>query len=441
MSKVKKVIVLLIIIMGLLGGTIIYIRPISEKQYVQKNADELNLQNYEDYSDLNFLKEDTKDKKVVFTNEVHGANENADVQYKFASYLIDNWDCRYLLLEMGYAEGEIINKYIQTGDEELLKNFSNIWQSKFNNVSYIEYLRKLHSKNKNLPVNKKIIIKGVDSIENSEATGMYIDLLIEDNPELSKEQIAALNSFKKQITECIISDVHGWGGEENIKNILSAVKEISDTINKNNKSYKEALGENLFSISFILNNIKNSQDFNFTTAANVYSDKEWYETRDKYTYENFNKLDEYFKMDKCYMHYGIQHAYQKEINGVKFLAAYLVEDEKLKDKVYSINTIYGDGTIFQFQSYSPTQYFSISYELREILNGSKYEDKDIFIDLNNRKSTFSKELTPTVFTYYDSAMVEKELFYSNKGVTTDYFQGVILINKPTNVELAIPVGN
>lgn len=441
MSKVKKVIVLLIIIMALLGGTIIYIRPISEKQYVQKNANELNLQNYEDYSDLNFLKEDIKDKKVVFTNEVHGANENADVQYKFASYLIDNWDCRYLLLEMGYAEGEIINKYIQTGDEELLKNFSNIWQSKFNNVSYIEYLKKLHAKNKGLPQDKKIIIKGVDSIENSEATGMYIDLLIEDNPELGKEQITALNSFKKQITECIISDVHGWGGEENIKNILSAVKEISDTINENNKSYKEALGGNLFSISFILNNIKHSQDFNFTTAANVYSDKEWYETRDKYTYENFKKLDEYFKMDKCYMHYGVQHAYQKEINGVKFLAAYLGEDDKLKDKVYSINTIYGDGTIFQFQSYSPTQYFSISYELREILNGSKYEGKDIFIDLNNRKSTFSKEFTPTVFTYYDSAMVEKEVFYSNKGVTTDYFQGVILINKPTNVELAIPVGN
>ncbi len=342
---------------------------------------------------------------------------------------------------MGYAEGEIINKYIQTGDEELLKNFSNIWQSKFNNVSYIEYLKKLHAKNKGLPQDKKIIIKGVDSIENSEATGMYIDLLIEDNPELGKEQITALNSFKKQITECIISDVHGWGGEENIKNILSAVKEISDTINENNKSYKEALGGNLFSISFILNNIKNSQDFNFITAANVYSDKEWYETRDKYTYENFKKLDEYFKMDKCYMHYGVQHAYQKEINGVKFLAAYLGEDDKLKDKVYSINTIYGDGTIFQFQSYSPTQYFSISYELREILNGSKYEGEDIFIDLNNRKSTFSKEFTPTVFTYYDSAMVEKEVFYSNKGVTTDYFQGVILINKPTNVELAIPVGN
>ncbi|HAR85918.1 MAG TPA: hypothetical protein DCR69_09310 [Clostridium sp.] len=441
MSKVKKVIVLLIIIMGLLGGTIIYIRPISEKQYVQKNADELNLQNYEDYSDLNFLDEDIKDKKVVFTNEVHGADENADVQYKFASYLIDNWDCRYLLLEMGYAEGEIINKYIQTGDEELLKNFLSIWQSKFNNISYIEYLKKLHAKNKGLPQDKKIIIKGVDSIENSEATGMYIDLLIEDNPDLSKEQIAALNSFKKQITECIISDVHGWGGEENIKNILSAVKEISDTINENNKSYKEALGENLFSISFILNNIKNSQDFNFTTAASVYSDKEWYETRDKYTYENFKELDEYFKIDKCYMHYGVQHAYQKEINGVKFLAAYLAENEKLKNKIYSINTVYGDGTIFQFQSYSPIQYFSISYELREILNGSKYEGKDIFIDLNNRKSTFSKELTPTVFTYYDSAMVEKEVFYSNKGVTTDYFQGVILINKPTNVEPTIPLGN
>ncbi|WP_346917541.1 hypothetical protein [Clostridium sp.] len=441
MSKVKKIIVLLIIIMGLLGGAIIYLRPISEKQYVLNNTAGLILQNYENYSDINFLDEDIKDKKVVFTNEVHGANENADIQYKFASYLIDNWDCKYLLLEMGYAEGEIINKYVQTGDEELLKNFSNIWLCKFNNVSYIEYLKKLHAKNKDLPEDKKIIIKGVDSIESSETVGMYIDLLIEDHPNLSKEQITALNSFKKQITECIISDVHGWGGEENIKNILSAVKEISDTINENNKSYKEVLGDNLFSISFILNNIKNSQDFNFITAQSVTSDKEWYETRDKYTYENFKKLDEYFNMDKCYMHYGIQHVYQKEINGIKFLAAYLSEDEKLKDKIYSINTIYGDGTIFEFKSYSPTQYFSISYELREILNGSKYEDKDIFIDLNNRKSTFTKEITPTGFSYYDSAMVEKEVFYNNKGVTTDYFQGVILINKPTNVELNIPGGN
>jgi uncharacterized membrane protein len=34
MNKVKKIIVLLIIIMGLLGGAIIYLRPISKKQYV-----------------------------------------------------------------------------------------------------------------------------------------------------------------------------------------------------------------------------------------------------------------------------------------------------------------------------------------------------------------------------------------------------------------------
>jgi uncharacterized membrane protein len=37
MSKVKKIIVLIIIIMGLLGGAIIYLRPISKKQYVLNN--------------------------------------------------------------------------------------------------------------------------------------------------------------------------------------------------------------------------------------------------------------------------------------------------------------------------------------------------------------------------------------------------------------------
>ena len=75
----------------------------------------------------------------------------------------------------------------------------------------------------------------------------------------------------------------------------------------------------------------------------VHVNKDYYEQIGKMNYENFKKIYEHFDGGKYYLHYGTQHAYQNEINNVKFLGGNLKEDSNFKDKIYSINIIYKEG--------------------------------------------------------------------------------------------------
>lgn len=134
------------------------------------------------------------------------------------------------------------------------------------------------------------------------------------------------------------------------------------------------------------------------------------------------------------MHYGGLHGYQKEFNGIKFLASYMQNDEKLKEKLYSINTIYMEGNSYDYGEGHPTSFHSINDNLKNILNDSKYNGKDVLIKLNGESSPFKKKVSATAFAFEDSQPTNEEKFKNNKGVTTDYYQSIIVISKPTAVE-------
>ena len=154
-------------------------KPLSEEEYIKKYAVELKIDETVDNLELESFNKIIKDKRIIFTNEMHGVNENSIIQTKVSQYLIDNWGLKYILVEGGYAAGTILNTYIQTGDEELLNQYKKIYlMNKFNNTSYYDYMKSLFEKNKELSEEHKIRIIGIDSIENVPCVKMFIDLLI-----------------------------------------------------------------------------------------------------------------------------------------------------------------------------------------------------------------------------------------------------------------------
>ncbi len=411
-------------------------KPLSEAEYIKKYAVEFNIDEIKNNSELDSIKESIKDKKIIFTNEMHGVKENATIQTKMAQYLIDNWELKNVLIEAGYAAGTILNTYIQTGDEELLEEYkNNHLMSKANYDLYYDYLKSLYEKNKELPEENKIRLIGIDSMESGPGVKMFIDLLIKNNSNLSPEQINALNTFNAEIGETeIINSTQVYDVEENKKNVLNAVNKLEGHIASNKSLYEANLGDSLFDLQVVLNNIKNDQDFGGEPLTTVYDDKEFYEIRDKYTYDNYKMLDDKLNLDKSYMHYGVAHAYQKEFNGVKFLAAYMNEDEELKGKIYSFSTVYNQGGIFQHNTCSKETFSTISEELKGIIKGSNLEGKSFIIDLNKTNSPFKNEMSKIPFSEYDTNYTWEEAFKNNEGVATDYVQGIIFIDYPNPIE-------
>lgn len=411
-------------------------KTLSEEEYIKKYAVEFNVDETKNNSELDSIKESIKDKKIIFTNEDHGVEENATIQTKMAQYLIDNWGLENILIEGGYATGVILNEYVQTGDEELLEEYKKTYlMNKFNYTPYYDYLKSLYEKNKELTEDKKIRLIGIDSIENVTCVKMFIDLLIKNNSALSPEQVNALNAFNAEIGETeITNSTQVYDVEENKKNVLNAVNKLEGHIASNKSLYETNLGDSLFDLQVVLNNIKNDQEVAGKPLTTVYEDEEYYEIRDKHTYENYKMLDEKLNLDKSYMHFGVAHAYQKEFNGMKFLASYLNDDEELKGKIYSFSTVYNQGGIFKYNTCSKETFSTISKELKGIIKGSDLEGKSFIIDLNKVNSPFKNEMSKIPFNEYDTNYTWEEVFKNNEGVATDYVQGIIFIDYPNPIE-------
>ncbi|WP_061994033.1 erythromycin esterase family protein [Clostridium sp. ATCC 25772] len=426
--KKKGIIIGIIIIIIAIGVGIIYYMPMNNVDYVKKNSRELNLNDINDNKDLDLILDNIKDKTIVCTNENHGINENADIQYKFANYLMDNWDLKYFLMECGQASGTLLNEYLQTGDEKLLDDiFENGVFGAMSDESSKELAKKLYLKNKDLPEEKKLIIIGLDVRQQGDSITYYFKHIKNKYNNIPKDQLEKIN----KVLEC--SEEEMINGERS-STFLKAIEDLEKDIKENEEIYIQSLNkEEVFNFECILNNLKNTSKLLPLIDGGISNNKEFYEARDKMNYENFKKIYDHFGGGKYYLHYGMDHIYQREINNVKFLGANLKEDSNFKDKIYSINTLYKNGEAYNYDDLSPYSFYSITTDLEETLKKAGIENGNRIIVLDNKKSPYKKKIFKECFTFIDVYNDEK-LFESNKGVTTDYFQAEIIIENPTPIK-------
>lgn len=442
--KIKKEIIITIaFVIGfilLIGGMYISL-PANEKSYIGKNSSNIDFTNYEDYSALEIFDDSVKDKKIVLTNEEIEIKENAQIQYKFISYLMDTWKLKYFLVDVGYAEAAIINEYLQTGDEFLLESYNNSSMGyAFIGDSKQEMLKKLYLKNSQLPDNKKLNIMGIGINESFQSVDLYFKRIISRNPDLTDKQIENINNILENLkSEGIITNI---SNDEELEKrneiILKHIDNFYSDINANEEEYKEALNDDLNNIKIVLDNIRNLQEIMKTYHQDDSNNTNGNEKYSQYLYDNLNSFYKDMNMKRCYIHVYQIYSYQHKILDVDFLGAKIAKDKKFKDKVLGINVIYQKGK-FNFDN-THMQINAAREDLNTLLEEIKLDKEDMVIDLNNSRSPYKRKFTPIYFPFPDDILYSQEdvageevggIIGKKPGVTTDYFQGVIIIKNPS----------
>ncbi len=442
--KIKKeIIITLAFVIGfilLIGGMYISL-PANEKSYIGKNSSNIDFTNYEDYSALEIFDDSVKDKKIVLTNEEIGIKENAQIQYKFISYLMDTWKLKYFLVDVGYAEAAIINEYLQTGDESLLESYNNSSMGyAFIGDSKQEMLKKLYLKNSQLPDNKKLNIMGIGINESVQSVDLYFKRIISRNPDLTDKQIENINNILENLkSEEIITNI---SNDEELEKrneiILKHIDNFYSDINANEEEYKEALNDDLNNIKIVLDNIRNLQEIMKTYHQDDSNNTNGNEKYSQYLYDNLNSFYKDMNMKRCYIHVYQIYSYQHKILDVDFLGAKIAKDKKFKDKVLGINVIYQKGK-FNFDN-THMQINAAREDLNTLLEEIKLDKEDMVIVLNNSRSPYKRKFTPIYFPFPDDILYSQEdvageevggIIGKKPGVTTDYFQGVIIIKNPS----------
>lgn len=397
----KKYKLLIAIIIILIASMLIFtIKPYkSTDEYLKKNYSDLNLQDEEDFSGLEIISKDIKGKKIILSGEMHGLAKNHIVALKLLKYLQKEIGVNYYLEEVGYADSYFLNKYLESGDEDILKNYFNIYKNqKYYTEERYNYYIEVYKFNQTLPKDKQIKVVGID-IE-SKATYDYLIDILKEKENIPSELKSLIDELKR----------FNYNSKTSYENILDNLNEVNRDIEGNEEKYKNIFNEEFKGFKLVMENLT---DFNKSCTGDINYDT----SRDRYIYENFKVTDSSLENAVYFGQWGsfhvLQDSFYSNVNAcdMDYFSSLLNKDEKYKGRLLSIN-------------------YSYYFEEPKFDYGYSHIDEDLFKDylnsksqatvfkLNNRKSPFNENtinpFSSNIGDYKDNPI-------------TNYFQYLILI--------------
>lgn len=366
--------------------------------------------NHTSFNDLNegdnpfsLLYADIKDNEVFLTGEMHGMAENFKLKMHLIKYFKQKAGIKYNLIEESYSVSQILNNYLQSGDENILKGYFNQIKKSgyiYNKDNYNSY-KDIYKYNRTLPTNQKLKFIGIDIEHNLPIAFEYLKSIIPKGED-PKEIRPILN-------EVIAVNSSAISREKSKDLCLRLVKSLSD----NNIVYENYFKGKLFEFEQICQNIINSAD-----VYKSIQDKDTFdEKRDKYMYDNFMKIYSKFPKGKYFGQLGFDHILQSHSHDVIHFASYLNgKDSLLRGKVLSIAYLYIDSIAMSMNSKS-VQYIT-SYQ--ESTLDDYLQSKYTMFKLTGKGSPFENSLIWSI----------ADMYYpkpTDDNVTTEFYQYMVVI--------------
>ena len=373
----------------------------TERKYLSNNKSTVNLDDIDDFSGLELIKKDLKNKKIVFTGEDHALNKDNLFKIKMIKYLKKEMELNYCLDEIPYTSAYFINKYLETGDENILKRvFKNSKGTAFCNKDDYRSYKQLYEFNQTLPENKRIKILGPD-IEHSSKTSL--DYIVD----IMKDKDLCTTSLKYLMINLKNYDN---SNDDKVK-LKTSVENLLKDISKNEDIYKKIFKEEFENFRYVSNNIQQM------CISYLQPHNKWNIIRDNYIYKNFKYLDSKINDAKYFGQWGgfhiLQETFYDEFNKSKidFFASLLNKDKKYKGKILSIHYGYqNSGAVDEITS---SQIDSILFD--DYVNS---QDDAILFKLNNKFTPFSSKF---IWPFEHKFKAKKDQY------TSDYIQYLLMI--------------
>ncbi|CCQ92807.1 hypothetical protein CULT_110045 [[Clostridium] ultunense Esp] len=377
------------------------------ERYLKNNYSRISNGENGDKLGLSIIEGDLRNKEIFLTGENHGVKANAELRMKFLKYIKEKTDFRYYLCEIPYSMAYFLNLYLEIGNEDILKEvYISLKGTDAWNKDDYEHWKEVYEFNKGLPKEKRITIVGIDIEHQPENAFKFMDYCISSQYIFKEmEEIANyINLINKRNVNISSHE------------LIRFCEKLVDELVSKEDLYKTLLGENFYGFKHVNRNLLNMLE--------VYSSNNFNGVRDKKMYLNFLELDKRLPKGKYFGQIGLSHVFQKSFPHVTWFGAALnSQKSKFKGKILSIAYAYHNCRYL----YPTTRknYISSINTLDTTLKAFNYfvNDKYIILKLNGENSPFSQALLWPV--------VHK---FPGEGVTTDYFQYLIIINNSKAVD-------
>jgi hypothetical protein len=272
--------------------------------------------------------------QIIMIGEGHGIARSYEIQTDLIKYLKKKIGFKYLLQELGYCDGLLLNNYLHTGDEAKLNEFFAAHRGTFYwNKNIKEFYHHLYALNKGLAEKNKIIILPVDIEHNYRAGIKYLQSVLFTG-ELK------LSGVGKKLQEI---DAEKWTGRE----IVPVYQEAYSEFKKDCAAYRIKAGHSFDDIAYLMRNINETLSMALSGSG---------KRRDTVMLQNFMyyKAHLHFKNKKMVGMFGTYHIRQADKADEGHFAA-LLKKAGAVSSITSAMLCYSGGYIMMPKGYTAAQ--------------------------------------------------------------------------------------
>jgi hypothetical protein len=370
--------------------------------------------------------------QIFLVSESHGYMKPHQLDLELFKMINRKTGLRYYLAEIDFSQAYYLNKYLNTGKEEFLKNMYQQWynqQAQWGNKTGFEKWRSIYAYNKTLPKNKKIIVLGLDNVQDLNLNEKRITEILAEvkYKNSSNVMLDSLLGFANKDVE-----------NDTTKSFKKFVKRLSIDVSMNEATYKTILKNKYFDFQIIIDNIASKKG------------------REAKIFENFNSFYTEYKLsnEKMYGFWGRFHAMQDSIssampfagmlkksglpftNQIVSIPVFCVESASMLPTAFLPPMAQQKGTIFSKSTMVNDDSFIYTVEGIKTFRNFVGKDESVIFKLNAPASPFNRGLNLVE----TSSQFDKTFNWAGnkKAATTSYFQYAIVVS---NSDWAVPYGD
>ena len=202
---------------------------------------------------------DTRGKRIFFLGESHGVAINEDLDFDLLRYLHRTAHVRIYFPEMSYAHACLLNRYLETGDEDLRELlFGELRNTSAWTRERRWFIRRIGAWNASLDRRDRIRMVGVD-VEHQPRVSMRFlaDSVVaahREAPGSIKATVARIDAFLDSSSPCQPM----WAFCADLRQFA---EELVSSIQQHRSDYLALLGDRLFDFEIVANNLEQSSEF------------------------------------------------------------------------------------------------------------------------------------------------------------------------------------